>query len=91
VELIERYYISLELASGGTLSDWIGIPFLNFNMMKETDVIHCVKYVPYPFEYTYESDKSLKVSNISIPRRSFIGISSLIISSLKQTAQDHKL
>ena len=48
MELIERYYISLELASGGTLSDWIGIPFLNFDMMKETDVIHCVKYVPYP-------------------------------------------
>ena len=42
---MKRYYISLELASGGTLSDWIGIPFLNFDMMKETDVIHCVKYV----------------------------------------------
>ena len=45
---MKRYYISLELASGGTLSDWLGIPFLNFDMMKETDVIHCVKYVPYP-------------------------------------------
>jgi len=45
---MKRHYISLELAFGGTLKDWIGIPFINFNMMKEGDVIHCVQYVsPY--------------------------------------------
>jgi len=45
-QLMKRHYISLELAFGGTLTDWIGIPFFNFNMMKEADVIHCVQYVP---------------------------------------------
>jgi hypothetical protein len=43
VELMRRYYISLELALGGTLSDWIGVPFVNVDMMKEGDVIHCIK------------------------------------------------
>jgi len=51
VELIERYYISLELAWGGPLNDWIGVPFVNCDMMKEGGVIHCVKYVPLHMMY----------------------------------------
>lgn len=31
-QLMKRHYISLELAFGGTLKDWIGIPSINFDM-----------------------------------------------------------